>query len=207
MRHAQSEGNFGKFFTGVTDVSITKLGHKQAQCSANLLFNEWKMPIDRIFCSPLRRARQTVAYTCDLYGLIPVADERLKEINGGIWEGRPHVSIDSEYPEERILWKNNYSRVKCPMGESSIDVFQRTKEVYTEIAEKYDGQNILVATHGTPILSLIIMCKDLPFETINFNDIPVNASITVIDWYGNSKYDIIEQNYHKHIIDAGLLKF
>ncbi len=205
MRHAQSEANSGHFFSGTTDVSLTETGHKQAQCSAELLYETWKTPIDIAYSSDLRRVSRTAKYTCNLYGLEPILDVRLREIYGGKWEGRPHTSLDETEPELRNLWKNDFPHAKCPEGESVEDVYTRIKLFFLELAERHDGQNVFVASHATPVNALITMCKGHSFHKISSENSPSNASVTVIDWLGNGEYKIIEQAHNKHLIEAGLI--
>ena len=66
VRHAQSEGNLGKFFTGQVNVNLTPTGHIQAERTAKLL-DEY--PIDLILSSPLVRVQQTALHTAERRGM------------------------------------------------------------------------------------------------------------------------------------------
>ena len=82
VRHAQSEYNKKHLFTGWHDPSLTEKGIEAA-----LNLREELSPIDfnYVFCSPLKRASQTVQRITDKDKVI--YDDRLKERSYGDWAG------------------------------------------------------------------------------------------------------------------------
>lgn len=57
--------------------TITEYGHKEAQALADRLSRE---DLDRIYCSPLGRARDTARYTADRISCEPVIEEWTREL-------------------------------------------------------------------------------------------------------------------------------
>ena len=62
IRHGQSLGNFERRFLGHTDLDLTPLGYKQAQCAA-AFFKDIK--IDAVYSSDLLRAFNTAKAVAD----------------------------------------------------------------------------------------------------------------------------------------------
>ena len=85
VRHAEAEGNYLRIFHGWTDSGITDKGHVQAKKAAERLKD---IPIDVLYSSSLKRTIQTAQYIADIKGLPIIRTDKLKEINGGDWEGK-----------------------------------------------------------------------------------------------------------------------
>src|SRR5689334_4052596 len=66
--------------------TITPAGHLEAQALAERLASQG---LDRIFCSPLGRARATAKYTCDLLKIEPIVEPWLAELAGCAMERSP----------------------------------------------------------------------------------------------------------------------
>ena len=56
VRHGQTEWNLSMRYQGHTDINLTELGQKQAQCVAARLAKE---PLTAIYTSDLTRAKDT----------------------------------------------------------------------------------------------------------------------------------------------------
>ncbi|HMP76407.1 MAG TPA: histidine phosphatase family protein [Kiritimatiellia bacterium] len=65
--------------------SITPAGHLEARALADRLHAEG---INRIFCSPLGRARQTMQYTADRLNLAAEVQDWMQELSGMTAGGR-----------------------------------------------------------------------------------------------------------------------
>lgn len=70
--------------------TITPAGHREAAALARRFTS---VGLDRIFCSPLGRARATMQYTADLLGITPVIENWTAELSWRITTGAtPHVT-------------------------------------------------------------------------------------------------------------------
>lgn len=140
-RHGETEWNSRDLISGVTDIDLTAKGREQAKALAENISVRHR-DIDMIFCSPLKRARETASYTAAALGIEPIIDERLREWDYGSFEG-----------EYRLI--EGYSEAKlefgCRMpdgGESVFDLVGRVYGLIEELKTKYPDRNILLVCHG-----------------------------------------------------------
>jgi broad specificity phosphatase PhoE len=131
-RHGETEANVEQRFQGHgLDTPLTAKGHKQAKRLAKILEHH-AQHVARLkyVSSPLQRARTTMEIVRAHLDLPPTeysTDQRLREINLGIWDGLTHKearALDPELFEKREADKWN---VRVPGGEDYADVAQRAK--------------------------------------------------------------------------------
>jgi probable phosphoglycerate mutase len=114
IRHGETAWNAQRRFTTHSDVPLSEVGLRQVGAAAATLA---ATEIDRIYSSPLRRARVTAEMIAARQPGRPavVADDRLTEIDAGPFEGmtgeqlrsgpmagdyaRWHTDVDPEFPE------------------------------------------------------------------------------------------------------------
>ncbi len=118
VRHAQAEGNLLREFHGWTDSGITDIGHKQAQLVATRLRS---FEIDKLYSSSMKRALQTAEYISKIKQLPVTRTDKLKEINGGDWEGVRFDQLSSKWPKEHLTWENDPHLHVMPNGESMVE--------------------------------------------------------------------------------------
>ena len=131
-RHGETEANVEKRFQGHgLDTPLTRNGHKQAKRIAKILKHH-ASHVARLkyVCSPLQRARTTMEIVRAHLDLPPSefeTDQRLREINLGIWDGLTHKearALDPPLFDKREADKWN---VRVPGGEDYADVAKRAK--------------------------------------------------------------------------------
>src|SRR5687767_6699877 len=96
IRHGETLYNAESPIQGQSDVALSPLGLHQAEAIADALAEE---PIDAVFASPLRRAMQTAEPIAARLGLAIQADDRLKEIHAGIFQGLLWAEIEARFPD------------------------------------------------------------------------------------------------------------
>ena len=143
MRHGEGEHNIsGIARTRVDDdTHLTDNGRVKATSSAKDLKDR---DITAIYVSPLIRTRETAEIVADIIGLPKdkiVIDERIKEIDAGVWNGKP-FSFTSYF--------NTIDSYETPIegGESPMDVKRRVGDFLNEINSKHKDENILIVSHG-----------------------------------------------------------
>jgi len=110
--------------------------------------------IQRIFCSPLRRTRETAQIIGERKGIEPVADERLIEVNYGTWEGRLNEDVyATPEAEER---KRDKFHFRHPGGESYADLRERVAVFLDELVNGDDQAPPLIVGHAGTIRSALI---------------------------------------------------
>lgn len=92
VRHGQSTANAASLIdTAPPGASLTALGQQQAQTVAGVLAA--KGPIAAIFASQLVRTQQTAAPLASALGMNPQVLPGLNEIDAGIFNGMPQISL------------------------------------------------------------------------------------------------------------------
>jgi len=159
VRHGKTILNEKKAYVGIIDTDISENGKKEINTLGKLLQG---VKFNKVFSSPLKRAIQTTKIiTNDNY----IIDNRLMEMNFGIFEGLSYSEICEKYPVESKTWVSDYFNYKIPSGESLKEVFNRTEDFLKDIS-KLKGR-VLVVTHGGIIgcaLSLVFNKKDYFFK-------------------------------------------
>ena len=172
VRHAQSEYNKKHLFTGWHDPNLTEKGIEAA-----LNLREELSPIDfnYVFCSPLKRASQTVQHIIDKDKVI--YDDRLKERSYGDWAGLNKTEIKEKVGEDLFLSARRGWSTKPPNGESLEDVSKRVKGFLDGLP---DVGNILVVSHGNTIRAISVLLGINKKEDISSYEI-VTGSYLLVD--------------------------
>ena len=134
-RHGETAWSLTGQHTGLTDLPLTESGERNAQRLRGRLS---RIVFDRVFTSPLRRARRT----CELAGFGSVAeiDPNLLEWDYGEYEGRRSVEIHAERPDWQLF------RDGAPGGESPRQVAERADRVVDRL--RAVSGNVLVFSSG-----------------------------------------------------------
>jgi broad specificity phosphatase PhoE len=134
-RHGETAWSLSGQHTGLTDLPLTEHGEQNARKLRERLAG---LPFEKIFCSPLQRARRT----CELAGFASVADgdRNLVEWNYGEYEGLRSAEIHSQRPDWEIF------RDGCPGGESPVQVAARA-DIVLHRARTAAG-NVLIFSSG-----------------------------------------------------------
>jgi broad specificity phosphatase PhoE len=131
IRHGETDWNRAGRLQGHTETSINTRGRKQAAQAARTLatlVDPADLPRLVFFASPMRRVRETVEILRSELGLPPqayTADDRLREIAFGSWEGRTWPEIRTRDPIGAKARDNNLWDYAPPGGESYFDVSRR----------------------------------------------------------------------------------
>ena len=165
IRHGYSKSNEKGLFTGRTNVSLTQLGFIQAKKTAEFLAKNFS--IDKIYSSPLKRARQTARPIADAFGLPVIIDYALCEIDGGKWEEKSAEQLMQLYPEDYSLWLTNIGLAHCTGGESMLQVQQRALNEVLRIAAENPGKTVALVTHAGVIRTQQCVWQNIPPELQN----------------------------------------
>ncbi|MFA5997373.1 MAG: class I tRNA ligase family protein [Candidatus Paceibacterota bacterium] len=154
MRHGEAESNATNTVSSKVETStkygLTANGRASAEKTADTLKNE---KIDLIFVSPFARTRQTAEIVANTIGFDAkniIVDERIKEIDTGIFDGKPI----SDYREHFVSQEDKFTR-RPEGGENLLDVKRRAMAFLEDLEEKYTGKTILIVTHEYPVWMLM----------------------------------------------------
>jgi broad specificity phosphatase PhoE len=148
-RHGRTAWHHGNRYTGSSDLPIDEVGQQQA-----LQLRDWAIDFapDALWCSPMLRARQTIAPTASALGLEPTMDARLREVDFGSAEGQRLAEMP---PAVAAAFESDPVRDYVPGGEDPAEAADRVTEVFGEI----EGGKVLVVAHNT--LIRLLVCRVL----------------------------------------------
>ncbi len=154
VRHGQTEANLKKIYSGnKTDTPLTLKGRKQAQRAASYFKNK---RVTKIYSSSLGRALETAKAISNITGIEIIIDEKLSEIDFGIYEGLTWKESLQKYPKETDEWTKKGLSYKFPNGESFKDLLERIKEFFWD---KNDEDIIVICHEGVIRAAIICICK------------------------------------------------
>lgn len=196
VRHCQAQGNLERFFQGTIDTDITPLGREQINKVALLLKDE---PIDVIISSSKKRARLTAEGINAYHGLELITDDRIVEINAGLWEGVTLTEISQRFPEQFENWKFHPERFCAPEGESMAQVYDRVRDAITDIVSVNRDKTICVVSHGCAIKNMMCFLHGFELERIGEVPLGTNTSVNVIMFDDDLKPSVVTENYSEHL--------
>ncbi len=148
MRHGEAESN-ARGFVSQDDgapAPLTDVGRAQAEAAAKSLAKEG---ITKIYCSPLLRTRETAEIVRQALGLpesAVVVDERLKEIQSGVFSGRPINEYRAFFADAKDQTLARFDR-RPEGGENLRDVRARVGDFIYEADAANAGEKILIVAH------------------------------------------------------------
>jgi len=199
VRHGQSEYNINKMYQH-PDVGLSVFGKKQAEILAKRFK---KIPIDVIFASSFKRAKQTaeiinkvlkkkVIYS-DLFRDAKIPSEFIGRKNSELT--KIHEIIDRH---------SNNSTWHYSDEENFFEFKERAKKII-EYLVKLKKENILVVTHGG-VVKMIIFLLSLEdkvslkfFRKFAFFFKAINTGITLFQTDENGKLRLLTWNDHSHL--------
>ncbi|AFZ21185.1 histidine phosphatase family protein [Allocoleopsis franciscana] len=195
VRHGETEWNRVARFQGGIDVPLNDNGRKQAQQAAEFLKD---VPIDFAVSSPMLRPKETAELILKNHPNINLElQEKLKEINHGLWEGKLESEIKQEYADLLHQWQTAPETVQMPEGENLQQVWDRAIACWNGIIEAAGVSNTelktgLIVAHDA--INKVILCHVLGLSPASIWSIKQgNGAVTVIDYpHGLEKPPILQ---------------
>jgi len=162
MRHGEAENNVKNILNSDTSkqLHLTVLGRDQVKKSSD----EFKGKIDMVFCSPLLRAKETAEIFAETVGLdknMIKSDGRLREMGMGELEGKNEKEVGKLFGKREEFFAGNGRGV-----ENRNDQKKRTGAFIEDIDSKYEGKNILIVSHDSPLWMLESAAQSLDIQSI-----------------------------------------
>ena len=197
VRHGESTYNAEGRIQGQSDVPLSELGLQQGHAVAGALR---QLPIDAIFSSPLQRAYRTAELLAETLGLEIRTDDRLKELNAGVFQDKLRGELAELYPDEFARWKSGDPDFVIPGGESRLLLERRGIEALLAIAAT-DYRNVVIVSHGrlliTALKGLLGMPLDAEPQSLR------NGSITCIECNGEQQARLVTIDQVEHLAHLG----
>jgi probable phosphoglycerate mutase len=178
MRHGEADNNVNRILVGRhIESHLTEIGRQQVRDTANYLK---EIVIDKVFVSPVIRARETAEIVCDVINLDYEIDERLYEIELGKLVGMNYEDIIEKHGNLFLKFYSGDEQMLDDYGvESFTSVKMRIKHLLDETMERYPDKNIIFVTHLDPIKAAISLLLDLKPEALYQWHIR-NAALTIL---------------------------
>ena len=178
MRHGEADNNVNRILVGRhIESHLTEIGRQQVRDTANYLK---EIVIDKVFVSPVIRARETAEIVCDVINLDYEIDERLYEIELGKLVGMNYEDIIEKHGNLFLKFYSGDEQMLDDYGvESFTSVKMRIKHLLDEAMERYPDKNIIFVTHLDPIKAAISLLLDLKPEALYQWHIR-NAALTIL---------------------------
>ena len=195
LRHGLSKFNKARIFQGQYDVELDEIGVAQAERNAEYVVKNYQ--IDKIVSSDLSRAYCTAKPIADRLGLPIETTKDLREIDVGLWSGRPIAEIREIFPEDYAHYRKSVGDSRPTGGESLAELRARVRAAFTRIAEENDGKTVLVVAHGGVIRAIVAEWTGVPCDGMKGVPLVRNASITQATYdNGVAIFSQIGENAH-----------
>lgn len=144
IRHGETPTT-GKVLPGrAPGLHLSERGRGQAEAVAMQLAR-----VDAVYASPLERARETAAPTCEHLQKELLLDDGLLEADFGEWTGKSLTDL-AKLPEWQVVQKRP-SEFRFPGGESFVEMQERVVGCVRAIAVRHPGEAVACFTHADPI--------------------------------------------------------
>lgn len=157
IRHAESVGNQHGRMQGQADDELSDKGWGQAQCLAQRLAAEFRVPTC-VYSSSIRRAQQTtqVLLKYQSPSISVIYDDRLREGDQGIFQGLTWVEACERYPDLCHQLETSPDWIPIPNAEAPLEVRQRATAWLQDIlAYHQTGDRLWVVAHEWLLYHLI----------------------------------------------------
>jgi probable phosphoglycerate mutase len=167
----------GRVLAGrMAEVGLNAEGLAQARLLGRRLSST---PVEAVYSSPLRRARETAQWL----GTAVQIDDAFDEIDTGAWTGVDFDTLQDDREWRR--WNEHRSLARCPGGESFIEVQARVARGLERLTARHPEQTIAVVTHSDIIKAAIAYCLGLPLDFhARFSIEPASLSVLVLGEWG-----------------------
>lgn len=177
IRHGRTRANVDGRFQGQTCWGLDEVGHQQAGW-----LQQWYGPLDRVYSSPLDRARATAAVLC---AAPPVVVEELMEISLGAWEGLTWGDVRAEWGDlVRRIYEDGEDLPRGEHGETWQQVTDRIAGAIGSL-ELTGGAVTGVVTHGGVIRAYVGTLGGAATSSGSRLATPENTSVTHIALTGD----------------------
>jgi broad specificity phosphatase PhoE len=149
IRHGETDWNKINRFQGQTDIKLNDTGREQALRLRPIL---QELQIESVYSSPLARAMETIEIATQDLKLTIQKDDRLRETMLGDAEGLTADELLQRFGQDCLAkWRSYDERLldyHFPNGESKRQLMYRARQVFLDIVQNSNRNNIAVVSHG-----------------------------------------------------------
>lgn len=166
VRHGRTVWHAENRYAGVSDIPLDDVGRAQAGA-----LGEWArhQGFDALVCSPVSRARATVAPVAAALGIEPEIVPGLREVDFGTAEGRTLSELRAEDPEAAAAFVADPVGHPFPGAEPPAAAAERVLGALRAVAERHRGGSVLVVAHNTALR--LALCAWLGIPLARYRDV------------------------------------
>ena len=168
VRHGEVIEPYQGKYNGHIDIGLSQRGKKQVKVVAKQLSS---IKFDKIYCSDLRRTKETLSMLNCTQEVIYTP--RLREKSWGRHEGKSFEAIEAE----GLKYKNFLQWVNALDGEDIEEYTERIDNYFKETILKQNAQNILIVTHSGVIKTLLHLTQNISLEEAFSTPLPYSSYI------------------------------
>jgi probable phosphoglycerate mutase len=165
VRHGSTVFSAEDRFAGSSDVELSDDGRELARRLRDRLE---KVKMDAVFCSDMKRTRDTAAIIAGPHKLGAIAMKELREIDHGKWEGMVHRDVEKKFSAEYAVWSADPFATAPPGGESGLHVLSRALPALRTIVGDHPDQTLLVVSHKAT--NRLLLCSLLGIDPRYYRD-------------------------------------
>ena len=180
IRHGETDLNTEGIIQGFTDEPLNDTGRELAAVTGR---NMRGVRFDACISSPLIRAVETAQIVLRESGNqnVPMTfDERIREINAGVYERKKMTDGPLPIGTAELFYKDTFRFPGFPEGETVLDTCRRTQEFLRELAARDDGKTYLVGTHGCAMRAMLNFLYEDPSDFWQ-GQVPYNCAVNIIE--------------------------
>lgn len=160
LRHAEKEwGGYYNPKLRHQDEPISQKGQAQSE---KLVAYFADKEISTIYISAYIRTGQTIAPVAGHLGLKPVLDQRLNELDNGLFEGASEEELRQKFPAELQALRERKAGFRFPEGETGEEGLQRIVAFMEEKRGQHGDENIIIVAHDGLIRLLMCHVTNMP---------------------------------------------
>lgn len=203
-RHGETQWNIERRMQGRKDSPLTSLGISQAERLGERLKDT---ALDLIITSSSGRAVRTAELIRGDRPIEIVPDDLLREIDLGEWEGRLDSEIKESDPEQhRNFWQFPHLYKPSGDGETFAEVRERVSREVERIADRYQGQEILIVTHAVVLKSLIAYFDRIDPKDLWSGSFMKATSLSIVEFDGEARHLVLRGDTSHYQKDPAIIK-
>jgi isoleucyl-tRNA synthetase len=202
VRHGEADNNTLNVMSGRVDNPhhLSPKGITQAHDAAKWLKDK---KIDVIISSPFVRTRETAEIIAKDIHFDPKNiqfDDQIRELNVGVWEGKPFGDF-----QKAFVHKDRFD-IRVEGGENYADLKKRMGDFLYSLEKKYEGKNILIVSHDSPLFLLKAAADGLSKKQAielrgNVDHFNHNATPFALEFHPLPHNENYEVEFHRPYID------
>lgn len=182
VRHGENPANIQHLFSSRhVDFSLTPKGVLQAECTATY-FSNLGLPIDGVYASPLKRARETAEVIAKALSKSVTIIDGFREVDVGLLEFEEGTRERWDYHDSIFRdWFAGKRESRFPEGDDHFTLTRRMHDSLRQVISEHPTGRSIVASHGGIFYATIqTICPDVDMKKILTQWVR-NCSITELE--------------------------